>query len=148
MRRLIPAALAIIAVAGCAQEDPLRVTDGWVQLSPVPTNPAAVYFTLHGGETGGTLINVTTDRAIRADMHETVRSNGRMSMQPVRSIEVKADEEIAFEPGGKHVMLYNLNPGVKAGDRVPLIFTFADGLRIQYDAAVRAAGSAPAGDAH
>ena len=147
MRRLIAAAFATMLVAGCAQEEELRVSDGWVQLSPIPTNPAAVYFTLHGGETGGTLINVTTDRAVRADIHETARENGTMTMRPIRSIEVAADEEIKFAPGGRHVMLYKLNPGVKVGDRVPLIFTFANGLRIQYDAPVRAAGQpAPGGE--
>ena len=45
--------------------------------------------------------------------------------------------------GIKHVMLFNVNPGIKPGSAVPFIFTFADGTRIQYNARAQAAGDPP-----
>lgn len=148
MTRGLIAFAAAALLAGCQQEEVLRVSSGWVRMSPVAANPSAFYFTVHGGETATALLSVKTDRAIRSEMHETMSGGGGMaSMQPIRRVEVPAGAEIKFEPGGRHVMLYNINPGVKPGDRMPFIFTFANGERIQYDAVVQAAGDqAPGGE--
>ena len=48
--------------------------------------------------------------------------------------------KVSFAPGGKHAMLFDVNPGIKPGGTITFIFTFADGLRIQQDAGVIAAG--------
>lgn len=137
----LAAGLALL-LAGCGPDPELMVDEGWVRLSPVEGRPAAAYFTLHGGPEDARLMNVTTAVAIRADLHETVSEGGMMQMEAIDGVDVPAEAEVRFEPGGKHVMLHNLNPGIGPGDRVPLIFTFTNGLRIQYDAVVRAAGDA------
>ena len=48
---------------------------------------------------------------------------------------------VAFAPGGRHVMLFNMNPGIKPGARAMLTFAFADGTRILNNATVVAAGT-------
>jgi copper(I)-binding protein len=148
MPRTILSALMLTAtalVAGCTQEPALTVDEGWVRLSAVPDRPAAAYFTLHGGETDTRLLSVTTNVAIRSEIHETMNEGGMMKMTPLDGLDVPANSEIKFAPGGKHVMLFNVNPGIKPNDRMELVFTFANGERLAYEAIVRAAdGGAPA----
>jgi periplasmic copper chaperone A len=144
LRHLVTLALATAALAGCGQEKQLYVDDAWVRLAAVPGRPAAGYFTIHGGPTDATLISVSTDVAIRTEMHESkMAAGGGMTMDAVRSLPVPALQKIPFAPGGKHVMLFDVNPGIKPGAAITFTYTFADGVRIQQDARVIAAGDPP-----
>ncbi|RHW16593.1 copper chaperone PCu(A)C [Sphingomonas gilva] len=137
------APFALLALAGCGQEPQLRVSDGWVRLAAAPGRPAAAYFTVHGGPAPARLISVDSSVVVRAEMHETTKQDGAMRMRPIESVEIPAEGEVSFAPGGKHVMFFNVNPGIKPGSAVPMIFTFADGMRIQYSARALAAGDPP-----
>lgn len=144
MRIVFGLGVAAMALASCSQPKELSVDGAWVRLGAATGRPAAAYFTVHGGPTPATLISVTTDVAIKAEMHETTAKNGVTSMAPLSRVEVPAKTDVAFAPGGRHVMLFNMNPGIKPADRVTLTFAFADGTRILYNANVVAAGT-PAG---
>ena len=142
MRTMFALIAAAAALAGCAPEKQLYVSDAWVRLAAVQGRPAAAYFTLHGGPTDATLIGVSTDVAIKTEMHETkATANGQgVTMAAIRSVPLPALGTVAFAPGGKHVMLFDVNPGIKPGAGMTFTFVFADGLRIQKDAQVIAAG--------
>lgn len=137
---LAPLVAVACVLSACAQPKQLYVSDAWVRLPAVKGRPAAAYFTLHGGAADATLINVSTEVAIRTELHETRKVNGMTTMAPLASVAVPAASKLAFAPGGRHVMLFDLNPSVKPGGSITFTFTFADGLRIQQDAAVIAAG--------
>ena len=129
-------------LAGCGGPAPSSVDHGWVRLAAVPGRPAAGYFTLHGGPRQATLINVTSDVAVRAEMHETMRAGANMAtMTPITSVPVPALTDVAFAPGGRHVMLFDVNPGIKPGATMTLTLSFADGSRLRAAADVVAAGS-------
>lgn len=129
--------LAATAISGCAQEKQLNISDAWVRLAAVDGRPAAGYFTINGGPTDATLISVSTDVAVRTEMHETrAVEGGGMTMSAVKSVPVPALKPVSFVPGGKHVMLFNVNPTVKPGGSLTLTFTFADATRIQQTARV------------
>ena len=56
---------------------------------------------------------------------------------------------VMFEPGGKHVMLFGLDPKVKPGGTVRLDLKLADGSTASVDAkAVGTADGPPAGHEH
>jgi periplasmic copper chaperone A len=139
------AALGTLAITACAKEEALMVTDAYVQFSPVRDNPSAAYFTVKGGPQDVSLIGVTTEVAIRSEMHETMSGGGMASMKPITSVAIPAGSEVKFEPGGKHVMLWSINPGLQPPKRITLTFAFSNGERIQVDAPLVAAGQgAPA----
>ncbi|WP_375383432.1 copper chaperone PCu(A)C [uncultured Sphingomonas sp.] len=159
MRRLIPKsprslfvpALALLAIAGCSKAKDLSVDQAWVRLPAVPGQPAAAYFTLHGGPADATLIDVSTDVAIRSEMHETMRgmgggAAGMTRMTPVPSVSVPARSTGRFAPGGRHVMFFGLDPSVKRGGAMTLTFTFGNGERIRQSAPVLGAGDPPPGE--
>jgi len=140
-RRTLPA-LAMIAttLTGCGEPKQLTVSDAWVRLGAVKGRPAAVYFTVHGGPRPATLISVTSDLAIRAEMHRSMSAGGMASMAPLPRVAVAAGADVAFAPGGRHVMLFDVNPRVKPGGTMTLTFTFANGDRIPLVTAAVGAG--------
>ena len=144
MRIVFGLGVAAMALASCSQPKELSVDGAWVRLGAVTGRPAAAYFTVHGGPTPATLISVTTDVAIKAEMHETMDKGGMSTMAPIAKIEIPANTDVSFAPSGRHVMLFSMNSGIKPGDRVMLTFAFADGTRILNNANVVAAGT-PAG---
>lgn len=137
-------AAAAASLAGCAQEKPLRVTDAWVRLAAVEGRPAAAYFTVHGGPADATLVSVATEAALRTELHESrPATGGGMTMDAIPGVPVPARQPVRFAPGGKHAMLFDLNPAVRPGGTITFAFTFADGTRIEQAARVVAAGDPP-----
>ncbi|MFX4404747.1 copper chaperone PCu(A)C, partial [Acinetobacter baumannii] len=59
---------------------------------------------------------------------------------PIKSVAVPAATEVAFKPGGRHAMLFNVNPSVLPGSNVQLLLTVADNTRLSVTAPVIAAG--------
>ena len=137
------AALAIAAAAltGCAPEPQLSISDAWVRLAAVDGRPAAGYFTVNGGSTAATLVSIRTDLALRTELHESMAAaGGGMTMDAIDQVPVPARGEVRFAPGGKHAMLFGVNPQVKPGTSLTLTFTFADSTRIQHKARLIAPG--------
>ena len=139
----VASVLAISAtVSGCAQPDEMKIENPVIRLSANPKAPAAGYFTLKGGPTADRLLSVTSPIVIRIDMHESMTSGGMATMKPLDGgVEIPVHGTVKFEEGGRHLMLFNINPGVKTGETVQLNFTFASGLILQTFAPVRAPGS-------
>ena len=141
MRRLIAGALAGALLGGCQAQQTATVKDAWVRLPAVAGRPGAAYFTIAGGTTGTTLLAVKTPGAVRAELHESMAGHGGvMTMTPVRDVAVPPGGEVRFAPGGKHVMLYDLSPGLKPGGKVRLNFALVDGKSLNADARVIGAG--------
>lgn len=134
-----------LALASCSQEKPVYVDKAWVQLNANPDAPAAAYFTVHGGSSGVTLRDVTTDAAQRLEMHDSQMKDGVMSMAPIKSVDVPVGKSVTFAPGGKHVMLWAINPAIIAQGKITLTFIFSNGDRILVDAPINKAGAAEAG---
>ena len=135
------ALIAALTLAGCAPDPVLRVDDAYVRLAATPKNPAAAYFMVVGGPSADRLMDVSSPVVIRTEMHESMTSGGMMSMKPIEGgIEIPAGGAVEFKPGGKHVMMFNVNPGIVPPRTLPMIFTFASGERITVDAQVKRAG--------
>ncbi|WP_374945019.1 copper chaperone PCu(A)C [Sphingomonas sp.] len=140
MIRLLPFA-AVALLAGCGMAPELSVDDAWVRLGAVKGRPAAAYFAVHGGPVDKTIIAITSDVSIRSEMHESMKSGGMMTMAPLASVPVPANTDVVFKPGGRHVMLFDMNPGIVPGGRpVLLTLSFSDGTRVSRKATVFAAG--------
>src|SRR5262249_2454132 len=131
---------ALVALTGC-EKAPLYVDQATIRLSPNPETPSAGYFTVHGGSDPVTLRDVTADAAVRVEMHDSVMKNGMMAMEKLDSVDVPAKGVLKFEPGGRHLMLWRVNPAVAATGKVTLTFIFSNGDRILVDAVVQKTGA-------
>jgi len=141
MRAIFAIGLAGAVLAGCQQAE-LAVNDAWVRMPAVAGRPGAAYFNVKGGAQATSLVAVSSPAAIRTEIHEMKHEGGMMTMAPIKDVAIAAGERIEFKPGGKHVMLYDLSPSVRAGGTIPLRLSFADGKTVEVNAAVRAAGDA------
>lgn len=136
------ALLALAATGGCkTAADELTITDAWVRLPAVPRQPAALYFTIRGGAVDDTLIGVSADNAIRAEMHRTMKApDGMAAMTPLAEVTVPAHATLKFAPGGLHVMLFDVNPAIKPPRVMPINFTFRSAAHYTISATTRSAG--------
>jgi periplasmic copper chaperone A len=151
--RGFPGIVALALVSACAQAPAELKADGaWVRLPAVRENPGAAYFTLHGGTEPAVLVQVSARFAVRTELHESMKGmdhgagnmgghgGATMSMKPIKDVAVPARGEVAFAPGGKHVMLFDVAPELRAGEKVPLTLSFADGKKVEVQAVVVGAG--------
>lgn len=143
---------ALVVLTACQQAPAELTADGaWVRLPAVAGNPGAAYFTLHGGREKATLLAVNARFAVRSELHESMKhdmksmpgmnmAEGAMMMQPVKDVVIQPGDTLSFEPGGKHVMLYDIAPTLKAGEKAPITLSFADGKTIEVQAIIVGAG--------
>ena len=129
MRTPVPALAALLALAACGESEPIPMTSTppTIRLPAVPGRPAAGYFQfpIHGDR--GALISVTSPQAGRIEMHETMNSGTMTAMRPIARIPVRDGETLSFTPGGRHLMVFDLDRRVPAGGRVTLVFHFERG---------------------
>ena len=147
--------LSALLLSGCdgvlGQGDVLHVASGYVRLAATNERPSAGYFKVKGGKKSVTLVAVTADLAQRVEMHETIsetisgnrRKNGNadgnpggnaiISMREIRSAPVPAKGELVFSPGGKHLMIWNINEAAIRAGKLPMVFIFTNNDRIIFD---------------
>lgn len=138
------AALAapLLPLGAChrASEAP-AIGRAWVRLPAVSGQPGAAYFTIRGGRAATRLARIESALAARAELHESMAGvGGMMAMRPLDGIDVPAGGTIAFAPGGRHAMLFSIDPAVKPGTAIPLRFGFTDGRTAEAEAKTVAAG--------
>jgi copper(I)-binding protein len=134
---LIVPVFALLA-ASCGRPAELRVNEAVLKLSPVDTNPSALYFTVHGGMQDVALLRVSSPSVLRAEMHDTVKDEktGMLTMTKIDRIKVPAEGKIEFKRGGKHVMLWGVNLIARRLEKIEVEFVFSNGDRIRVTAPV------------
>jgi len=143
---VIMAGVLALAVSACGEddgaeetgmdEDTVHVADAWAR-SP-STDVGAVYFEMHNGaEEEDRLIGVSTPAAGRAEIHEMVEREGEMVMQPVTSVPIVPDETVMFEPGGYHIMLFDLREPLEVDSTITVTLEFENAGEIEIEALVK-----------
>jgi copper(I)-binding protein len=85
----------------------ISITDARLVLNAVEGNPAAVYFNLsYDGEKGLAVRDARVEGAGDADVHAVMEYDGRMQMNTANPIPLTTGTEVAFEPGGLHIMAF------------------------------------------
>lgn len=129
MRRAVPILAALAALAACGNPAPSAPPSptATIRLPAVPGRPAAGYLSLpiHGDR--GALLSVTSPQAGRIEMHETMTSGTMSAMRPLARIDVRDGETLSFAPGGRHLMIYDLDPRIPAGAHLTLVLHFDRG---------------------
>ena len=141
MRLPIAGLMALALLGGCGAKPAAQVERAWVKLPAVAGRPGAAYFTLRAGDAPLALVSLTTPAAARTELHESMGDHsGMMTMTPLQQVAVPAGGSVDFAPGGKHAMLFEVDPALKAGAETTVTLNFADGSKVDAKAAVRGAG--------
>ena len=145
--RLIVATLAsLAALAACSSEpEAPRVTveQAMVHLPAVKGRPGAGYFTLRPNNDPTRLLSVTSPSIERIELHDSVTKGGVSRMQKADSLTF--GDALEFSPGGKHAMLFGLDPALKPGAKIPLTFTFDPAPPVTVQATVQGPGGGHSG---
>jgi len=138
MRLQFATLLPLLALAACERPNTdVTVEDAWVRLGATPANPGAAYFTVKGGPADDKLVFVYSPVVIRTELHDSTTSGGMMRMMPLKDgVAVPKGSTVEFKPGGKHAMLFNINPGIVPPRTLTLNFSFASGKQLVAEAKV------------
>ncbi len=115
------------AVQGPDAKPGMSARDGRLVLAPVADRPAAAYFTLrNAGNTNARLVGIEITGTSDAQMHRTEGG----SMERIENLDIAPGVEIAFAPGGMHVMAFGLGAALKPGATTEMTLTFSDGDKL------------------
>jgi len=120
-------------------ENSFELSDAWAR--PARENGVtAVYLNvLNGTERADTLLALSSTASGLVELHETYdRGDGMMGMREAEDPTFPANDAVQMVPGGKHIMLMQLNRELKEGDTVDLTLEFAGAGEITITAPVRA----------
>ncbi|NIR48036.1 copper chaperone PCu(A)C [candidate division KSB1 bacterium] len=103
-----------------------------IQAENVWSRPAAkggngvVYLTLNNaGSTADRLLGAQSDICEVVEIHETKMQSDRMMMQPIEGgLEMPAENQIQFKPGGAHIMLIRLKKPLKVDESFEVVLQF------------------------
>lgn len=158
MKTAIFAALALtasgLALAACsggadqAQEAEaadgipgLTATNARLVLPAVEGNPGAVYFDLaYDGERNIAVRSAEVEGAARAEMHEMAEWNFEQVMGEMGPMTMQPGDKASFEPGGRHVMAFELSPELQAGGTTEVTLIIAGGDETSFPAEIVGAG--------
>lgn len=121
----------------------------WSRAMPPTAPTGAVYFVLHNpSDAPDRLVGVQTHRAEKAELHTHVHEGEVMRMERIDSVEVPAGGDVAFKPGGNHVMLFKLTEPLVAGERFPLTLIFEKAGEVKVDVTIQDQAPEPNANAH
>ena len=143
--RLVLASTLALALGACdvpRAEPQVTVEDARVTLPAVKGRPGAAYFTLRTNAQPVRITGISSPRAERIELHEMSMAGNVMRMGPLKDTSFPADGELRFEPGGKHAMVFGVDPALRPDQSVPLTFTFEQAPSVTVQAEVRGPGGA------
>lgn len=76
------------------------------------------------GPVADRLLEVESDVAEKAELHNHVMQDGQMSMLRLSGVDIPPNASVVFAPGELHVMLLGLTRPLIRGEQYPLILKF------------------------
>lgn len=119
----------------------IEVSEARLILPAVAGNPAAVYFKLENkGDRNIAFRSAEVGNAARAEVHDMMQWDGEMVMGEAPPVMVERGGSVSFEPGGKHIMAFELEEGFSEGDTTKVTLIAAGSRRHSFDAVAQTAG--------
>ena len=105
----------------------ILVDDAWIREAPPVSKVQAAYMALlNSTKKDISLVSVSSPLYSHIEFHRTEMTNGVMRMQQQDTLHIPANSQLYLQPDGIHMMLFNPAQPLKAGDKVPFIFSFSD----------------------
>ena len=124
-RILVLLGAALLSAQALAQ---VSVTDPWVRAT-VPVQKSTGAFMGVKSAQPARLVEVRTEVAGRAELHEMAMDGQVMRMRRVDGIELPAGRPVNLATGGYHVMLFGLKRQLKEGENVELTLVVQDAAK-------------------
>ena len=165
--RLAVAAVATVALAACGGGDTagIEIDGAWARTSPAMVDTGAAYMKMTAAEADA-LVSASVDASVAGtvEIHEVVPVDTGMAddsmtddsigdhsmsddsiaegmeammMQEIEELTLPAGELVSLEPGGCHIMLFDLPDPLETGETFDLTLTFANAGELVVSVEVR-----------
>ncbi len=133
---------ASILMAGSGMADgvagKVSVTEPYVRAVPPVVKTSAAFMQLRSDDSVERfLVNAESPVAGVVELHMHEHDDGVMRMRRIVHIHLPPKKDVSLEPGGLHIMLFDLKKTLKPGDSVPITLIFDDDSRKTIEAPVR-----------
>ncbi|MFA6954431.1 MAG: copper chaperone PCu(A)C [Thermoanaerobaculia bacterium] len=137
-KRIMLTLICAALLAGASSKDVVNISDAWVRTPNPAVSVTAGFMTIENPTSRAiALTGVISPAAAVVELHEMKMADGQMSMRKVDRIEIPAGARVKLEPGGLHLMLFDLKETLEAGSRVEFVLQFDDGTEAKIAAIVR-----------
>ena len=130
----------VLASAGLAAgvADKVTVNDPYVRAVPPVIKTTAAFMQLQSNDaTERFLVSAASPLAGAVELHMHEHDDGVMRMRHIPHIHLPPNKTVSLEPGGLHVMLFDLKKTLTPGNNVPITLTFDDGSTKEITAQIR-----------
>lgn len=113
----------------------LQIKNPIVRLLPKSALSTGVYMTIsNNSNEEKILLQATSPKAERVEIHNVVRLDGMMKMIPIKSLAIPPKGEVKLKKGSYHIMLMGLKSALKEGEKVKVVLHFSNKEVISIDA--------------
>ncbi len=148
--RLGLAAITAVFLTACSPDTPPAapsVSDSWIREAPPGATMTAGYMTMHNPtDRQIEIVGVKSEDFGSIELHATITEDGVAKMRREEIVAVPPGETVTFEPGGRHLMMFDPVRPLAEGDVVTLTIILSGGSEIRADSPV--ARDAHAGHEH
>lgn len=131
-------AVQSVTLAAADPAADLSVTNAYIRTMPPGQSKTAGFFAVtNNGALSCQLTGAKSSLSDRIEFHEHQYMQGMMKMRPVAAVIVPPGETIVFAPGGLHLMLFNIDAALKAGDSTQMQLATDQCGSISFNAEVR-----------
>lgn len=135
MRKILTTLAFLVALPSQALE--LNISNAQVKMFIPGTTKSAAYLTLHNqSDQSLELHSAAIEGVKRVEIHEHQHVDGMMRMRKLDKLILPAKEQVEFQPGGLHLMLFEQVGEFKLGEKVKITLTFANGEQTTANATI------------
>lgn len=107
----------------------LDVSGCWVRSLPLPAPSAGYFLVKNLGASGVKLLAASSPSYGMVMLHQTTDHDGLSKMSMAEAIDIPANGELQFKPGGYHAMLEKPTSTIEIGSTVTMNFLFDNGQK-------------------
>jgi copper(I)-binding protein len=130
----------MLLIAACGGGDDIEVSDVWGRPSPAAAANGAFYMVItNRADVADHLVAASSDACGFTELHESMMSDGVMSMSPVGpdGIEIPAGGEAVLEVGGLHVMCIDKQAVFEVGVTYEITLEFENAGELIVEAEIK-----------
>jgi copper(I)-binding protein len=123
--RLLFTFLLLLPNFGLAE---ITISNAWIrQLPPVVPARAGYAIFTNTASLQDRIKTISSNFFARIEIHQTFEQDGSMRMQLIKTVEIPANGQTNFAPGGTHLMMMQPSEPTKIGQEIPVEVTFESG---------------------
>lgn len=128
----------------------LKVADAYIRTMPPGRTTTAGFLTIsNNGQTDCLMLTAESSVSDRVEFHEHQHMDGMMRMRPLPDgVIVPAGQTVMFQPGGLHIMLFNVAADIDVGGVTQLQFNTDHCGTVKFTTEIRSLLDKPMGGMH